>query len=273
MSAHVEIPRPYESAPGRFTVELHFAAASKRRAVQHHTVAWHLAQVHEVVASTPYKVNRRWSVYEEQWGNGERNGWLDERRLRVDGAPRALARYLAALDRVLEAVESLATRAARVFGSWARSVAAEAHLEYEDASTMRTRHREFRVDALRSLAGLVGAPVSTTVARDDSRPLWEQPAAVSGEVWAQVGGVDLVEAADEAVEAHLARMLPVEAVEPAQEELFALEEVTVRPQPAAAVGGRASGVPKVPFTARVTPLVAVGAEARRGDRRRYDTAA
>ncbi|MFJ2225629.1 hypothetical protein ACIOFY_37005 [Streptomyces anulatus] len=219
MSAYVEIPRPFESAPGRFEVELRFPAGVKRRAVQHHHVAWALADVHGVEARTPYRVNPRWSVYEEQWGNGERHGGLDYRGLTVQGAPRALAGYLAALVRVLEAVESLATRAVRVFGSWRRSVAAEAHTEYEDAATMRVRQREFRTDALTALVGMLGAPGSDGAGRDVSRPLWEQARAVAAEVWRDAGGVDLVEALDDDVAAYLARMgvvaVPVLAGPPA----------------------------------------------------------
>ncbi|MFD4795074.1 hypothetical protein [Streptomyces anulatus] len=206
MSVYVEIPSPFESVPGRFEVELRFPAASKRRVVQHHHVAWALAEVHGVEARTPYKVNRRWSVYEEQWGNGERHGGLDYRGLTVQGAPRALAGYLAALVRVLDAVESLATRAVRVFGSWGRSVAAEAHTEYEDASTMRVRQREFRTDALTAVVGLLGAPVPGGAGRDGSRPLWEQARAVAAEVWRDAGGVDLVEVLGDDVAEHLARM-------------------------------------------------------------------
>ncbi|MGA5127783.1 hypothetical protein ACPCAG_31335 [Streptomyces pseudogriseolus] len=262
MSAYVEIPRPYESAPGRFTVDLVFPAASKRRAKQHHDVAWALADVHGVEASTPYKVNPRWSVYEENWGNGERHGWLDERRLRVDGAPRALARYLAALTRVLNEVEALATRAVRVFGAWKRSVAAEPHLEYEDESTMRVRSREFRADALSALVRGLGAGGPAAGARDSSRPLWEQYGAVAAEVWAQSGGVDLGDAPADDVAVHLARMLPSE---PEQGELFALQDVTVRSRPA----GTSSG----PATAVTVPVVPLVGAVRREDPGRYGTAA
>ncbi|CAL9326738.1 hypothetical protein [Streptomyces sp. SudanB91_2054] len=225
MSAYVEIPRPHESGPGRFTVELRFPAASKRRAKQHHDVAWTLAGVHGVEASTPYTVNPRWSVYEEKWGNGERHGWLDERRLSVDGAPRALARYLVALGRVLDAVEGLATRAVRAFGVWKRSVAAEPHLEYEDASTMRVRSREFRADALSALVRRLGAAGADVPRRDDSRPLWEQYGTVAAEVWAQAGGVDLKGADESAVNAHLARMVPAVVFE--AERLAVLEAARV----------------------------------------------
>ncbi|CAM5238147.1 hypothetical protein [Streptomyces griseomycini] len=225
MSAHVEIPRPHETAPGRFTADLAFPDPSKRRAQQHHDVAWALAQVHGLDASTPYKVNRRWSIYEEQWGNGERNGWLDMRRLCVDGPARELARYLVALERVLDEVEALATRAVRVFGQWKRSVAAEPHLAYEDASTMRTRVREFRAGVLRSLVAGLGAPRPAAVERDSSRPLWEQSRAVAEEVRAAAGGVDLERADDSAVTALMARMVPAAVAE--AERLAALEAARV----------------------------------------------
>ncbi|MEU6462196.1 hypothetical protein [Streptomyces sp. NPDC046976] len=213
MSAYVEIPRPHESARGRFTAELTFPVQSKRRAQQHHDVAWALADAHGLEMSTPYKVNPRWSVYEEKWGNGERHGWSDMRRLRVDGPARALARYLVALERVLDEVEALATRAVRVFGAWKRSIAAEPFLEYEDASTMRVRAREFRADVLHALAQRLGARRRPAGERDSSRPLWEQAGAVAEEVWAEAGGVDLERVDESAVNAHLVRMVPAVVVE------------------------------------------------------------
>ncbi|MFE2184156.1 hypothetical protein [Streptomyces sp. NPDC059455] len=208
MSAHVEIPCPYESAPGRFTVDLVFPAQSKRRAKEHHDVAWTLADVHGLDASTPYKVNPRWSVYEEKWGNKERHGWLEMRRLTVQGGARELARYLVAIERVLDEVEALATRAVRVFGAWKRSIAAEAHLEYEDATTMRVRAREFRADVLHALVQGLGARRRPVGERDSSRPLWEQYGAVAEEVWAAGGDVDLERADEQAVTAQVLCMVP-----------------------------------------------------------------
>ncbi|GAA5070504.1 hypothetical protein [Streptomyces similanensis] len=208
MSAHVEIPLPYESAPGRFTVELVFPSPSKRRAEQHHDAAFVLAGVHGLDVATPYRVNPRWSVYEESWGNGERHGWLDVRRLRVEGPARALARYLVVLGRVLDEVEALATRAVRVFGAWKRSIPAEPFLAYEDSSTMRVRAREFRADVLHALVQGLGVGGRSAGVRDGSRPLWEQYGAVAGEVWAAVGGVDLARAVEQAVTALVLRMVP-----------------------------------------------------------------
>ncbi|MFE7072634.1 hypothetical protein ACFU96_21385 [Streptomyces sp. NPDC057620] len=213
MSAFVEIPRPYESAPGRFTVDLAFPAASKRRAKEHHDVAWTLAGVHGVEASTPFKLNPRWSYYKEISGTDERYGGLDDRRLTVQGGPRELSRYLVALVRVVDEVEALATRAVRVFGAWKRSVAAEPFLEYEDASTLRVRSREFRADVLRALVQGLGARTRPVRGRDSSRPLWEQQGAVAEEVWAVVGGVDLEQAGGDAVSVQEARMVPAAVAE------------------------------------------------------------
>lgn len=210
MSAHVEFPRPYESTPGRFTVDLVFPAASKDRAQRHHHVAWVLADVHGLDARTPWKVNPRWSAWE---GRKQRPGWSDMRRLTVEGGARALARYLVALERVVDEVEALARRAVREFGAWKRSAAAEPFLEWEDASTMRTRARVFRADALRALVRGLEAGRRPAETRDSSRPLWEQYKAVAEEVWAAGGGVDLERADEAAVAALELRMVPAAVAE------------------------------------------------------------
>lgn len=183
---YVDISRPYELIPGRLDAELAFPATTKRRAEQHHDIAAALASLYGLDYTTPYKLNPRWSAYEERWGNRERFGWPDYRRLRVSGPDRTMARYLAALPRVLTDVERLATRAARAFGQWRRSMLAalRGHLEYEDASTLRVRSATFRADVLGRLVKYLrtGAP-TTAPARDNARPLWEQPATVAAEVW------------------------------------------------------------------------------------------
>ncbi|MGY4935867.1 hypothetical protein ACWD7T_33175 [Streptomyces sp. 900116325] len=281
MSVHVEIPRPYESAPGRFTVDLVFPAASKRRATHHHSVAWTLAAVHGVEASTPYKVNPRWSIYEENFGNKERNGWQDMRRLTVQGGARAVARYLVALERVIDEVEALATLAVRVFGAWKRSVAAEPHLEYEDASTMRTRAREFRADALRALVQGLGTPRRGAAERNSSRPMWEQYGAVADEVWAETGGVDLERADEEAVTVQLLRMVSdseaCRAVVVEAEHLVAAEAARVEEQRAPwavenAETGREGQMELFPEETARVPVVAVW-QSVSSDRRRYVPAA
>ncbi|MDJ0347211.1 hypothetical protein QMK19_39085 [Streptomyces sp. H10-C2] len=207
-SSYVEIPRPYLQCPNRFDVELAFPAASKARAEQHQRLAWELARIHDVEARTPYKVNPRWSIYEENWGNGQRHGWLNHRRLEVHGTPRALARYLAALNHVLTSIERLATRAARAFGCWRRSLLAQVsgHLDYEDPTTLRIRAKDFRAAALRHLTGFLAQGAPHPGHRDNSRPLWEQAAAVASEVWHETGGIDPWAVPEEDVEQQLARM-------------------------------------------------------------------
>ncbi|MFJ1742507.1 hypothetical protein ACIOG4_28010 [Streptomyces microflavus] len=206
----VEISAPHKHGPDRFDIELSFPAASRQRAEQHQRIAWELALIHGVDARTPYKINPRWSVYEENWGSGARHGSLDHRRLDVSGQPQPLARYLTALRRVLAEVESLATRAARAFGSWRRSPLAEqeGHLEYEDAQTLSVRAREFRLAVLRALAGLVAQGACDPGLRDASRPLWEQAGVVAAEVWTEAGGISVQEASTEQVQVELDRMLP-----------------------------------------------------------------
>ncbi|MFI7301330.1 hypothetical protein [Streptomyces sp. NPDC050121] len=98
--------------------------------------------------------------------------------------------------------------------------------------------------------------------RDSSRPLWEQHGTVAAEVWAEVGGVDLTEAVEEGVAAHLARMLPEE---PEQGELFAVQDVTARSVPAP--------TGSVPTTAVPVPVVSLLTGVRREDPGWYGTAA
>ncbi|MFD3422460.1 hypothetical protein [Streptomyces decoyicus] len=209
---YVEIPRPYEFSPALFGVELSFPASIRKRAEQHQHIAWELARIHDVEAHTPFKVNPRWSVYEENWGNDEQFGGPDYRRLKVYGKPRSLARYLTALQRVLTTVERLATRAARAFGSWRRSLLAQAegHLEYEDPTTLRIRAKDFRSTALTVLTGFLAQGPREADHRLSSRPLWEQADIVAAEVWAETGGVNAWEAPENEVQEQLQRMLPIQ---------------------------------------------------------------
>ncbi|MFC8198712.1 hypothetical protein ACFWBR_03755 [Streptomyces sp. NPDC060006] len=138
MSTYVEIPRPYESAQAS-SPSSWCSSPSKSRAKQHHDIAWTLAGVHGIEASAPFALNPRWSYCKEMCGTSERYGGLDDRRLTVQGGARAVARYMVALERVLDEVEALATRAVRVLGAWRRSIVAEPFLEYEDSCLMRVR--------------------------------------------------------------------------------------------------------------------------------------
>lgn len=186
--SYVEISRPHSPAPGRLDSEVRFAVSSRARAHAHRSAALRLAGAFDLEYVTPWRVNPRWSIYKEQT-EGIRYGAPDERRLQVSGPEGTVTQFLAALPPLLEQLEAAATRAARAFGSWRRSAAAEAagHLDYEDAGTLRIRAQQFHTDVLAHLVGFLGEPApGVTADRDGSRPLWEQSKAVAAEVWAGV---------------------------------------------------------------------------------------
>ncbi|MFI0742490.1 hypothetical protein ACH4PU_31100 [Streptomyces sp. NPDC021100] len=208
---YVDIPRPYQTSSNRFHTELSFPASVRRRAEQHQAIARELARIYDVEATTPFKFNARWSVYEENWGNRERYGWPDYRRLQVSGAPRALARYLAALPRVLTGIERLATRAARAFGTWRRSLIAvlAGHLEYEDPTTLSSRAKGFRAEVLDTLIGYLALGAPHALPRNCERPLWEQADVVANEMWRE-RPVDPWFVPEADIQAQLERMLTTE---------------------------------------------------------------
>ncbi|MEU0671204.1 hypothetical protein ABZ508_35320 [Streptomyces lavendulocolor] len=174
----------YVNGYGRFEAELSFGASDKRRALEHRNTAVALTGLYGVEWRTPWSLTPGWTVYREL-SDGTRFGRLDERRMIVSGPARNVARYLAALPRVLAGLEAAATRAARVFGRWRRSLMAvlSGHLDYEDPSTLRVRAREFRTDVLRHLVDYLRTPPAPA-ANTPARPMWEQAAAVAAEVWA-----------------------------------------------------------------------------------------
>lgn len=205
---YVAIPAPHQITTGRFTAELSFPASVRRRAVQHHSIAVELARIYGVEASTPIKRSPRCSFFDENGGHGDRSGDRDERRLKVAGAPRALARYLAVLPRVLTSIERLATKAARAFGKWRRSLMTvlSGVLEDETPATLRTRATQFRAEVLGHLVTFIaqGAPEERYL--DLKRPLWEQAPAIAAEVWQESGGVDPWRVAEDEVQEQLHRM-------------------------------------------------------------------
>ncbi len=174
----------YVNGFGRFEAELSFGASDKRRALEHRSAAVAVTGLYGVEWRTPWALTPGWTVYREL-SEGARFGRLDERRMIVSGPARNVARYLAALPRVLAGLEAAATRAARVFGRWRRSLMAvlAGHLDYEDPSTLRVRAREFRTAVLGHLVDYLRTPPAPA-ASDPARPMWEQAAAVAAEVWA-----------------------------------------------------------------------------------------
>ncbi|MER7049936.1 hypothetical protein ABT391_34415 [Streptomyces jumonjinensis] len=182
-SRYIEMPRPYENGYGAVESELTFRASDRRRAAEHRAAAIELATLYGVEWRTPWRLTPGWTVYREIT-EGTPAGRPDDRRVIVTAPARALARYLAALPRVLAELEAAATRAARSFGRWRRSLLAtlSGALDYEDPNTLRVRAREFRTAVLRQVVGHLRTPPAPA-SSDPRRPMWEQAAAVAAEVW------------------------------------------------------------------------------------------
>ncbi|MET8768589.1 hypothetical protein [Streptomyces sp. NPDC004658] len=196
---YVDIPRPYQLSPGRVQADLYFPASAPKRARQQHAVATELARIYGVNATIPALDGPDGSIASR----------LDYRRLKVQGKPRSLARYLAALRRVLTSVERLATRAARAFGSWRRSLLTvlSGQLDDETPSTLRARAAGFRAEVLGTLVGYLARGPQQLPRRDPSRPLWEEAEGVAYEVWQHAGGIDPWAVTAEEIDAELQQML------------------------------------------------------------------
>ncbi|MFJ1664628.1 DUF6884 domain-containing protein [Streptomyces anthocyanicus] len=121
----------------------------------------------------------------------------DELRLDVSGDPERVARYLSAVPRYLARVEAVTTKAVRVYGRWARSVAGEEALEYTDAGGARAYARRFRADAFAAVADFLGISALPRYV-DPAAPMWDQAARIAWDVVKAEGPVSLYAMHDEA---------------------------------------------------------------------------
>jgi hypothetical protein len=151
-----------------------------------------LAVIYKVHARHPYRVNH--------YNPASPDAPLptpDELHLDVTGAPERVARFLSAVPRYLARVEALATKAARVYGRWARSAAGETALEYVDAGGRRAYAARFRAEAFDAAADFFGI---STLPRyvDPAAPMWGQAARVAWDLVKAEGAVNLYAMHDEA---------------------------------------------------------------------------
>lgn len=116
----------------------------------------------------------------------------------MSGVAENVARLVAALPRLVDYAEQLASEAARAFGRWTRHSRSRARIARMTAAELRVRAREFRAAsfgvAVDVLAGPNDAPVP--VPRAERAP-WEQVEAIAGG-YAQYGWVCITEAYDPA---------------------------------------------------------------------------
>ncbi|MFE2850169.1 DUF6884 domain-containing protein [Streptomyces lavendulae] len=117
------------------------------------------------------------------------------RALRITGRPEAVARYAAALPRVLDHAEQLASGAARMYGKCARKPQYADHF-----ASLGTRERHaaayFRATAFRRIVEVLAGPQAIVVPEmDPSLPLWEQ-AETLGRVLGEYGWAEIRNAYD-----------------------------------------------------------------------------
>ncbi|MFI1890506.1 DUF6884 domain-containing protein [Streptomyces jumonjinensis] len=155
---------------GDATASVEFAPAGGAGRTRARAV-WRLAVIYRVAAVHP----RRTRHYNPASPDAPAPA-ADELRLDLSGTPERVARLLSAIPRYLDALDSVATRAARTYGRWSRSIAGETALEYTDSP--RAHARQFRARALSAAADYLGITSLSPGMVDDSRPLWGQAAAV-----------------------------------------------------------------------------------------------
>lgn len=162
------------------------------------------------------------------------------RAVRVTGPAEEVARYAAALPRVLDHAEQLASWAARMYGECARRPSHADHFEALGAGGRRAAAAYFRALAFRRIVQVLTGPQPVTVPEvDPALPLWEQAEALAG-VLGEYGWVEIRDAYDpaaalqlldtaERIEAPAARW-PVAAAHGEQLALF--NGTSPTPQPA-----------------------------------------
>ncbi|MCX4231795.1 DUF6884 domain-containing protein [Streptomyces ortus] len=113
------------------------------------------------------------------------------RALRVTGDAEEVARYTAALPRVLEHAEELASWAARMYGSWTRHSAHAAFFGALTAHGRRCHARTWRFAVFRAIVAVLTGPENTSVPEPDPAQLpWEQADAIAGGL-GRYGWVDI----------------------------------------------------------------------------------
>ncbi|MGO4747045.1 DUF6884 domain-containing protein [Streptomyces sp. 2MCAF27] len=158
---------------------------------------WQLAVIYKVRAWHPYRV-----AHYNPTSPDAPPPKPDELHLDVSGTPERVARFLSAVPRYLARVEALATKAARVYGRWARSVAGEEALRYVDACGRRAYAARFRAAAFDATADYFGISALPRYV-DQAAPMWDQAARVAWDLVKAEGKVNLYAMHDEAEAAEL----------------------------------------------------------------------
>ncbi|MGW1811909.1 hypothetical protein ACWCQY_44825, partial [Streptomyces sp. NPDC002078] len=109
------------------------------------------------------------------------------RHVDVTGPARAVDRMLTALGPVMTRLERLATRAARRYSTWRRSLMTvlSGVLDEFTPTEVKNLGRRYRSDVLSHLTASMAQGPQQPVRDDARRPLWERADAVAAELWIQ----------------------------------------------------------------------------------------
>ncbi|MCX5199707.1 hypothetical protein OOK31_38520 [Streptomyces sp. NBC_00249] len=175
-SVRAEITRHRQTgshSQARITLPAHRA----HRARDHRAIVLELARLLGVQTSSPRRL----------LADGTHTGAELWRHVDVTGPARAVDRMLTALGPVMTRLERMATRAARRYGAWRRSLMTvlSGVLDEFTPTEVKNLGRRYRSDVLAHLTASMAQGPQQPVRDDARRPLWERADAVAAELWIQ----------------------------------------------------------------------------------------
>ncbi|MCX4808989.1 hypothetical protein OG594_46915 [Streptomyces sp. NBC_01214] len=175
-SVRAEITRHHQTgshSQARITLPAHRA----HRARDHRAIVLEVARLLGVQTSSPRRL----------LADGTHTGAELWRHVDVTGPARAVDRMLTALGPVMTRLERLATRAARRYGTWRRSLMTvlSGVLDEFTPTEVKNLGRRYRSDVLSHLTASMAQGPQQPVRDDARRPLWERADAVAAELWIQ----------------------------------------------------------------------------------------
>ncbi|KOV17165.1 hypothetical protein ADK91_03035 [Streptomyces sp. XY511] len=174
-AVRAEITRHHQTG-SQSQARITLPASRAHRARDHRAVVLEVARILGVQTTTPRRL----------LADGTHTGAEQWRHVDITGPTRAVDRMLTVLAPVMTKLERLATRAARRYGTWRRSLMTVLSGVLDDYTPAEAKAlgRRYRSEVLSHLtASLAQGPRPV---RDDARrPLWERADAVAAELWIQ----------------------------------------------------------------------------------------
>ncbi|MCY0963178.1 hypothetical protein [Streptomyces sp. H27-H5] len=174
-AVRAEITRHHQTG-SQSQARITLPASRAHRARDHRAMVLEVARILGVQTTSPRRL----------LADGTHTGAEQWRHVDITGPARAVDHMLTVLTSVMTRLERLATRAARRYGTWRRSLMTVLSGVLDDytPTEVRTLGRRYRSEVLSHLtASMAQGPRPV---RDDARrPLWERASAVAAELWIQ----------------------------------------------------------------------------------------